>query len=59
VIRELLLPRTDAGVAGQVLATAVAWIALVYFAHRQRELVLFISGVSTMLFAWYALRAVH
>ncbi len=56
---DLLLPRTDGGVALQALiVTVLAAVGLV-MTWRNRDLRLFVGGVAMMTYAWMALRAVH
>ena len=58
-MEELLLPRTDAGVATQlavVLAVAVTSGCLV---RRDRELVLFVVGLTVLAIGLMGLRTLH
>ena len=56
---ELLLPRTDAGVAMQlVLAIGFFGVALVAV-RRHRDVRTFVLGLAFMTAAWFALRTVH
>ncbi|MGH9176971.1 MAG: hypothetical protein ACRD0N_00250 [Acidimicrobiales bacterium] len=58
-MRELLLPRTDAGVLVQgVVASILLALALVVV-RRDRELRLLVIGAATVTAAWFALRSVH
>ncbi len=59
LIRELALPRTDAGVAGQWLLLALVAPPVLWWSRRDRDLLWFASGVVVMIIALFALRAVH
>lgn len=56
---DLLLPRTDAGVALQVVVATVLFTSAAVAVRRHRELLVFVLGLATMTAAWFALRAVH
>jgi hypothetical protein len=56
---ELLLPRTDAGVLVQVVVAVVFYAALGIAVRRNRDLLVFVSGLATITAAWFALRTVH
>lgn len=58
-MNELLFPRTDAGVLAQVVLVSVLWLVAVVAVRRNRDLVWFVSGLATLAFAWFGLRAVH
>jgi len=58
-VGELVLPRTDAGVAVQILGGAGAWVAAMWFVRRHREVRTFVIGVGVLLTALAALRTVH
>lgn len=59
MVRDLLLPTTDGGVyaqaAGLVVVTAVALVLV----RRNRDLVVFVTGVAVLTAALMALRTVH
>lgn len=56
---DVLLPRTDAGVATQA-AVAVAVLATSFFAVRRNpELRRFVTGLTVMTLALFGLRAIH
>jgi hypothetical protein len=56
---DVLLPRTDAGVAAQA-AVAVIVLAGAFFAvRRNRELRQFVTGLAVMTLAFFGLRALH
>lgn len=56
---DLLLPRTDAGVAVQVLAVAALTVVALLAVRRQPELRVLVAGVSVFLFGAMAVRALH
>ncbi|MGH7856571.1 MAG: hypothetical protein ACREQY_04510 [Candidatus Binatia bacterium] len=58
---ELLLPRTDAGVAVQVAVTLAVGIPVVVSLARRRshDLVWFVGGLGLLLLGFFAFRAVH
>lgn len=56
---ELWSPRTDAGVAGQVVATILIVVAVVWAVRRERSLVLLVVGIGMVVLAWYGVRALH
>jgi len=59
LIRDLALPRTDAGVAVQWLILAGVTPPLIWWSRRDRDVLLLVSGVIVMTVALFALRAVH
>ncbi len=56
---ELLLPRTDGGVLVQVVVAVVSFAGLGFAVRRNRDLLVFVSGLATITAAWFALRTVH
>lgn len=56
---ELLLPRTDAGVALQGALAAVAFAGALLVVRRSPELRRFVVGLATMAAAFFGLRAMH
>lgn len=58
---ELLLPRTDGGVAAQIVATLAVGLPVVIALARRRlvELVWFVGGVVVLLLGLFAFRAVR
>lgn len=56
---DLLLPRTDAGVLAQVIGAVVVLGALAFVVRRNRDLLVFVAGLTTITAAWFALRTVH
>lgn len=59
LFRELLLPRTDAGVAAQVVLVAVVGVAAFVAARHNREIRTFVLGCVIFTYAFFGLRAVH
>ena len=57
--RELLLPRTDAGVAAQVVLVAIVGASAFVLARRNREIRTFVLGCVIITYAFFGLRAVH
>ncbi len=58
-VKELLLPRTDAGVFVQAAVAVVVLTLALVVVRRDRELRLFVIGVTVLATAWFALRSVH
>lgn len=60
-MREIFVPRTDAGVLVQLVLTVVIGTPLVLMLYRRRatELVWFVGGLELLLLALYAYRTVH
>jgi hypothetical protein len=58
-VAELLLPRTDAGALGQAIAAAVVHAGLLIAVRRNRDVALFVGGLASLTFAWFALRTIH
>jgi len=58
---ELLLPRTDAGVAVQLVLTLVTGVPLFVWLRRRRltEQAWLVGGVITFLLGFFAFRTVH
>ena len=59
VFRELLLPRTDAGVAAQVVLVAIVGVSAFVLTRRNREIRTFVLGCVIFTYAFFGLRAVH
>lgn len=59
IVVEVLLPRTDAGVAAQVVVTVVVAALALWLVRRNRELAWFVAGVTFIWVAFMALRTVH
>ena len=60
MIRDLLLPRTDAGVALQA-AIAVVAMGVIWWSVRRsrREIRIFVAGLTVLVVAAFGLRALH
>lgn len=60
-MRDLFIPRTDAGVLVQLALTLLIGTPLVVMLYRRRatELVWFVGGLEFLLLALYAYRTVH
>ncbi len=58
-MRELLLPRTDAGVAVQVLLAAVFFVTLFVLARDRPDLRFLVGAIAFVTFAFFGLRAAH
>lgn len=52
-------PSTDLGVVVQVTATVAVAAVLLWFARRERSLVLLIVGASMVTLGWYGIRGLH
>ncbi len=59
VFRELLLPRTDAGVLTEVILVALIGGVAFWLARHDRELRIFVAGCVVFTYAFFGLRAVH
>ncbi|MEX2625900.1 MAG: hypothetical protein WD225_03390 [Ilumatobacteraceae bacterium] len=58
-MRDLLLPRTDAGVLAQVLIVVVLTVLGVVVARRERAVVLLVVGVGVVLLGMMGVRGLH
>ncbi|MFO7592097.1 MAG: hypothetical protein R6X23_14590 [Acidimicrobiia bacterium] len=58
-MRDVLFPRTDAGVLVQGLVIFPALLATLFLVRRDREVRLFVLGLTTLALAWFGIRAVH
>ena len=56
---DLLLPRTDAGVAAQAAVAVVLFAALGYASRNHRDYRIFVIGLALMTVAFFGLRMVH
>jgi hypothetical protein len=56
---DLLLPRTDAGVAAQTIVAAAVFTVVLVAVRRHAEARIFVAGLAVMTSAWFALRTVH
>ncbi|MGI8937097.1 MAG: hypothetical protein ACR2JF_02565 [Iamia sp.] len=59
LIRDLLLPRTDAGVLAQVVGLVVVGVLAAVLVRRSREGLLFVSGVVLLTAGFFGLRMLH
>lgn len=59
MLRELLLPRTDAGVLAQALVAFPVLLGVLVVVRRDREVRLFVLGVLVMTVAFFGLRSLH
>ncbi len=58
-MRDLLLPRTDAGVAFQAVAAVNVYGPLLWATRSNRDMQTFVLGLAVLTFAWFALRTLH
>jgi hypothetical protein len=56
---DILLPRTDAGVAVQLIVAAVLFIAALVRFWRNRDARIFIVGLWVITFSFMGVRAIH
>ncbi len=56
---DLLLPRTGAGAAAQLIAVVVFTVVGVVLVRRERALVLLVVGVGTVLAGLMGVRTLH
>lgn len=56
---DLLLPRTDAGVAAQVVAAAAVYLIALVAARRSPEVRRLIVGLATLTAAFFGVRTLH
>lgn len=56
---DLLLPRTDGGVAVQAAIAAAVFGAALVMVRRDRDLRVFVGGLGMLAAAWFGVRAVH
>jgi hypothetical protein len=59
VIRDLLLPTTDAGVFAQAVLALVVFVALFVRVRRERDLRLLVVGGAVFTAGLFMLRAAH
>lgn len=61
LVREIFLPRTDAGTIAQwVFVLTVVPTSAFALRHRGlRDLAVFVLGLGCLALAWFAVRAVH
>jgi hypothetical protein len=58
-VSDLLLPRTGAGAAAQLIAVVVFTVVGVVLVRRERALVLLVVGVGTVLAGLMGVRTLH
>jgi len=58
-VHDLLFPRTDAGVLVQALVVFPVLLGVLFLVRRDREVRLFVLGLTTLALAWFGIRAVH
>ncbi len=58
-MKDLLLPRTDAGVLAQAVVATLVYVGGFVVVRRHRELRTFVLGLATVTAAWFGLRALH
>lgn len=56
---DLLLPATDAGALAQAVGAAVVYTGAGVAVRRHHEYLVFVVGLATFTFAFFALRTVH
>lgn len=56
---DLLLPRTDAGVATQVVVAAAVYLIALVAVRRSPEVRQLIVGLATLTAAFFGLRTLH
>lgn len=58
-MKDLLLPRTDRAAALQAVVAGAVLVSVFFLVRRDRDLRLFVAGVTVLAEAWFGLRAVH
>lgn len=56
---DLALPRTDAGAFTQAAMAAPLFGVVLWRVRHNREILTFVTGLTTVTFAWFALRTLH
>lgn len=56
---DLLLPRTDAGVAAQAVVAVVIFAVLGYASRNNRDYRILVIGLAMMTVAFFGVRMVH
>ena len=59
LINDLVAPQSDAGVVMQLIVIAVSWCAAAIAVRRNRDLLLFVTGLAVVALAWRGLAALH
>ena len=58
-MKDLILPRTDAGVAVQLVVLVLAYLGAVALLRRQRDWLLLATGVAVLTLGFFGVRALH
>ncbi len=58
-MRDVLLPRTDAGVLAQVVSVIVLMAVVIVLVRRERSLVMLALGVGICVLGLMGVRALH
>ncbi len=58
-MKDLILPRTDAGVLAQAVIATLVDVGGFVVVRRHRELRTNVVGLATVTAAWFGLRALH
>ena len=56
---EILLPHTDAGALVQAVVAVPVALGALFATRHDREIMIFVLGLTVMTFAWFAARTVH
>lgn len=59
MLRDLVFPQTDAGVATQLVVLSATTAAALWLVRRERSLVLLVAGLAVTTLGLLGLRAVH
>lgn len=58
-MRDVLLPATDAGALAQAIGAGILYGAAFVATRRDGELLLFVTGLAFVTFAWFGVRTLH
>lgn len=58
-MKDLILPRTDAGVAVQLAAVVLAYVVAVALLWRHRDWLLLATGIAVLTLGLFGVRALH
>ncbi len=58
-MRDIALPRTDAGVAVQLVVAVLIFGLALWRVRHDRDVRVLVLGVATITFAYFGLRALH
>ena len=58
-MRDIALPRTDAGVAMQLVVAVLIFGLALWRVRDDRDVRVLVLGVATITFAYFGLRALH